>query len=255
MKNLQPLKSLQIIPLLLPFAFLATQPAGASIVLLEDFETDGEGTRYTSTGSFTDGTDDYFIRTDGSSGASGIPAYSNYGGTYFWAAEDIDATENATGLALLDFTDIDLGGFNAVTISLDIGAGSMTTFDSADDFVLVQYRVDAGAWQNALAFQNDGSTFNSALYQDTDFDGIGDGVMLEFSLQTITSASLPVSGSFMDLRIDTLMTGGGEAVAFDNIQVTAVPEPATAGLAMAAGVLLMLLRKRFLPRRENESRA
>lgn len=254
-------RSFSLLPFTLPLVLLGGPSLEAVIILNEDFESDGEGGRYTTTGSFSDGAGDYFIRTDGLSGPSGVPAFSGFGGAYFWAAEDVDAPENPDGLALIDFSGIALDGFSAIDISLDIGAGSSSAFDSLDDFVLVQFRVDAGSWESALAFQNDGTRFNSALLQDTDFDGIGDGSLLGLELQTFSSGDLPVSGTFLDLRIDTLVNAGGEAVAFDNVQITgvplaAVPEPALGSLlAGALTGILLLLRRYFLRQPENESRA
>ena len=254
MKKQLHLKTVPLIPFILPLCLVWAHGTEASILLLETFETEGLGTRYLATNSFTDGANDYFIRTDGNSGASGIPAYSNYGGTLFWAAEDIDSTDNPSGEAFLDFSGINLSGFDSFQISLDIGAGSTTNFDSVDDFVFVQYRVDAGSWQTALAFQNDGQTFNSAMRQDVDFDGIGEGLLLGTALQTFTSVPFASSGSLLDLRIDTVVNGDGEAVAFDNIQVVGVPEPATVALVFGLVAGLAGFR-RFLPQREIESRA
>lgn len=250
-------KTQHIVPILLPLVLGGGSSLEAAILLFEDFETWGLGTRYFATNDFSDGADDYFTRTDGFSEASGIPQYYDFSGKYFWAAEDIDSTDNPDALAILDFPGIDLAGFNQISISLDIGAGSTVTFDSVDDFLFVQYRVDSGPWNTALAFQNDGQTYNSGLHQDTDFDGIGDGPMLGFGLVTVTSDPFAVTGGSLDLRIDTLLTGNGEAVAFDNIQVVGVPEPATTALILGTGAaaFLAVRRKRFPPRRGNESRA
>lgn len=248
MKKQLHLNKRHLIPFALPLCLLSTQGLEASILLFEGFETNGLGSRYIATNSFSDGKDDYFIRTDGLAGATGIPEYTHYGDSWYWAAEDIDSSDNPSGQAFLDFNGIDLTGFTAFSISLDIGAGSIITFDSVDDFVFVQYRIDAGNWQTALAFQNDGQTFNSNLRQDLNFDGIGEGTMLGFAMQNFASPDIPVTGNFLDLRIDTVVNGGGEAVAFDNIQVTAVPEPATFALlfGMVAGIVAF---RRFLPHR------
>jgi hypothetical protein len=240
-----------IAPFIFPIMVLTGTSLSASVLLLESFETDGDGSRYSVTGGFTDGSDDYFMRTDGFTEASGIPGFTGFGENYFFAAEDIDATENVSGVAYLDFSSINLSSFPAIQISLDMGAGSDSAFDSIDDYLLVQYRVDSGGWNTALAFQNNGQTFNGPLLQDTDFDGIGDTHKLGLTMQTISSAVIPVSGSFMDLRIDTLMTSGSEAVAFDNLQVVGVPEPNTTAMAFGLASLILILSRRFLPRRED----
>ncbi|HSH09613.1 MAG TPA: hypothetical protein VK995_04460 [Oceanipulchritudo sp.] len=255
MRQITHTKPLQLIPLCLPLIFLSGTSLEAGIILLEDFETDGSGTRYTATGEFTDAVSDYFTRTDGLTDPSGIPPYTGFGGSWFWALEDTDSPDNTAGATLLDFTGIDLTDTSSFRISLDIGAGSGSAFDSVDDFLLVQYRIDAGNWETALAFQNNGQTFNGPLMLDTDFDGIGDAFELGLAMQTISSAAFPVSGLFMDLRIDTLMTSGSEAVAFDNITVMSVPEPQTTALAFSIASLLLILGRHFLLQRENESRA
>ena len=244
-----------LLPMVLPLAILSSPTLNASVLLLETFETDGLGTRYTGTGVFTDGVDDYFIRTDGITEASGIPAFTGFGGSYYWAGEDVDATENTDGLALLDFSGIDLAEFPAIQISIDIGAGSNSAFDSIDDFVMVHYRVDSGSWSTALAFQNNGQVFNGPLMQDTDFDGIGDTTELGLAFQTVTSVALPVSGSLLDVRIDTFMTSGSEAIGFDNVQVIGVPEPNLIAAAFGMASLLLVAARRFLPLRGNESQA
>lgn len=253
MRNLiQPKKAI-ILPIILPLFLAVAQSLEGSILFIEDFETDGLGTRYTGTGIFSDGTDDYFTRTDGSTEASGIPGFSNFGGTYFWAGEDMDATENPGALCLLDFSGINLASFPSIQVSLDLGAGSGSAFDSVDDFLLVQYRVDAGPWQTALAFQNNGQVYNGPLLQDTDLDGIGDFGQAGLALQTYTSPALAVAGAFMDIRIDTLMTSGFEEIAFDNLTVTAVPEPSATALILALSALLMIRANAFSRIRGNES--
>ena len=238
------------IPLAFSLLIFPSLQSSAGILYFKGFETDCDGSRYLATGTFTDGVDDYFIRTDGSTEATGIPEYTGFTGNYFWAAEDIDASDNPTGQAILEFNSIALSDFPEISISLDIAAGSTTAFDSVDDFVLVQYRVDSGSWTTALAFQNDGEVFNTALYVDTDLDGIGDGAQLGLAMQTISTAAIAVSGAFLDLRIDTLMTSGSEAVAFDNIQVAGVPEPNVVALIFGLASLALITWKRFLPWRE-----
>ena len=205
MKIITQSKPFKILPFILPLLASSGPSLEASIIFIETFETDGEGSRYNSTGSFTDGSDDYFMRTDGITEASGIPAFTGFEGSYFWAAEDIDAAENTSGVALLDFSNISLGQSPQIQISLDLGAGSNSAFDSVDDFLLVQYSFDTGPWQSALAFQNNGQTFNGPLLHDTDFDSIGDGAELGLAFQTIASGSIPVTGTLMNIRIDTLM--------------------------------------------------
>ena len=227
----------------------AGSPLAGSILLHEGFETVGENVRYTVTDQFTDGDADYFIRTDGETGALNLPAYTGYSGTWFWAAEDVITDNNPSGLARIDFTGVEITDLDAVRFSLKMAAGSIDKYDAADDFLDLRYRVDGGAWTTALSFQNDGTTFNSHLAWDADLDGIGEGVPLSLELTEFFSPDLPVSGTFLDVRIDTVMTSGGETVAFDDIRVAAVPEPALGPLAAGfLGAALLFLRKRLSTR-------
>lgn len=253
MKHISPHPQSTTLILVCAAAILVTASLSANNLFLESFETDGLGSRYLATGMFSDGSDDYFIRTDGISEATGIPSFIGFEGSYFWAAEDIDATENTAGVALLDFPGISLESFPQIQISLSIGAGSNSVFDSVDDFVLVQYRFDAGGWETALAFQNNGQTFNGPLLQDTDFDSIGDSHELGLAFQTLTSETITATGSFMDIRIDTYMTSGSEAIGFDSLRVTGVPEPGTTALVMGITALMLLLSRNFLLPRRNRS--
>ncbi|MCB0762660.1 MAG: hypothetical protein KDC12_14120, partial [Flavobacteriales bacterium] len=82
------LRTTQSIVSLLAFLFLIV--TSQAQFWSENFETDGEGTRYTTSVSFNDGTSDHFNRTDGSDISNVGGAYSAYNGTYFWAGEDLD---------------------------------------------------------------------------------------------------------------------------------------------------------------------
>jgi hypothetical protein len=218
-----------------------------AVILQEDFETDGAGIRYTVTGGFSNGVDDYFTRVKLDNAPTALPAYAGFSGTWFWAAEDTDGPGNPDGASgSLLFSGVELLGNNSITFSLLVGAGSQSAYDRADDYLHVQYRFGADAWQTALAFENDGATYNSALRQDTNFDGTGDGPIVGLALQPFTSQPIAAAADSVDIRIVVLMNAGGETVAFDNLVVSAVPEPAD--FALLAGILCcagLFLRRTF----------
>lgn len=225
----------------------------AAILFQEGFETDGEAVRYTTTESFTDGDSDYFMRTDGTEGSLYLPDYTGFGGSWFMAAEDIDSSDNPSQSALLDITGIDISTASNFTISLDVAAGYSGKFDAADDFLEVAYRIDNGSWLPALSFQNDGSRYNSDLFLDHDFDGIGSGDPLGLELTTFTSDPISVAGAgFLDLRVDAVFNAGGEAVAYDNVTVTAVPEPATTAVIAAFAAACLAFRRSLSPKRGHQ---
>jgi hypothetical protein len=221
----------------------------AHLLFLESFESDGQGTRYFVDTAFSDGDDDYFERFSLATAPSGLPAYTGFDGTSFWAGEDIDAPDNPTGNGIIEFDGIDLEGFSQITLSLQIAAGAPDVYDSNDDFLLFQYREEGGNWITALAFQNDGSTFNGALLQDTDLNLVGDGLQLGTAFQTVTSEVLSIAAESIDLRIDTLFNAGSETIAFDALTVTGVPEPAQASLFLGLIALCGLFHYRIYSRR------
>lgn len=199
------------------FALSAT---GQTTLLLETFETDGNGSRYTtSITEFTDTGNDYFIRTDGADISGGVN-YTNPQGSFFFGAQDIDG-EGAMLPVSLTISNIDISGYSNLIFSgffAEDDDGSNEDWDEGD-YVRIFYAIDGGAEQNLLWFENDGSTFNSAPSIDTDFDGTGDGTLLTDVFQEFTAA-MGGTGSSLTIRIEFNLNSGDEDIAIDNLQVT-----------------------------------
>ncbi|SHI29931.1 ExeM/NucH family extracellular endonuclease [Wenxinia saemankumensis] len=181
-----------------------------AIIFREGFETDGSGTRYT-TGipQFSDGSYDFFTRTDGTGIGSGYEVTGATGSHYF-AAQDIDG-EGAALPATLSFDGIDISGLSGLSLSIDLAEDDASDgnedWDSGDSF-LVEYRIDGGAWAGLFLVQNDGSTFNSAPL-------LG-GTALTSQFQTFSSA-IAGAGSLLDLRLTFQFDSGDEDIAIDEI--------------------------------------
>ena len=190
-------------------------------LFFEDFETDGNGTRYTtSIPEFTDGSFDFFTRTDG----------TNIGGTYningvegssYFAAQDIDG-EGAAASQTLEFNNIDISGFTNLQFSglfgEDDASDSNEDWDSSD-IVTIAVQIDGGGFQTIMQFANDGTPFNTVPQLDTDLDGVGDGAALTEDFATFTAAIIG-TGSLLDLRITTTLNAGDEDIAFDSLEIT-----------------------------------
>lgn len=180
-------------------------------VFTEDFTS---GT-YTVTlgGEGEDGTADYFMTTDGSN--IGI-SYTGASGNFF-AGQDIDdgGWTNSASPSQLTWSSIDITGITNLNFSCDFASAATAKIDN-NDYLLFEYQVDAGGWNNLIAFENDGADYNTYFLEDTDFDGTGDGTQLTNTFATF-SKSLSVSGSTLDLRITVVVDSGGEDFAIDNI--------------------------------------
>ncbi|MCF8369481.1 MAG: lamin tail domain-containing protein [Bacteroidales bacterium] len=182
-----------------------------------DFETAGGYT--TSIPEFSDGSGDFFIRTDGSNISTSI-VYSNVIGTYFFTAMDIDG-DGAIIPAFLDINDIDISGQSNLIFSVYIAEDDDAANNDWDlsDYVHFYYDLDnSGTFTNLLWIENDGSTFNSAPYIDTDFDGTGDGTEIT-DVFTQFMVSIPTTGSFLDIKIEFNLDAGDEDIGIDQIQM------------------------------------
>jgi hypothetical protein len=203
----------------------------ADLVFNESFETDGQGTRYTASTPFNK-QGNYWDRGQNADFAT-LVAYANPDGSYFWAAEDVDATQpggNGNPIQTLDFTAINIAGFTNLVFSgrfassgNSLGAGF--PFDDIDDGIKIQYRINGGAWQNGLCFAPVNAPTLNNLAHDTDCDGSGDGAVLT---EDFTSASNPFTfnipdGALLDLHIEVKADSSSEELAFDFFQINGDP--------------------------------
>ena len=197
------------------------------VLLTEDFETDGNPTRYeTSIPEFTDGDGDYFTRTDGSN-ISGN--YTNPNGNFFFAAQDIDG-EGASATQIITFPIINIAGFTGLNFSglfAEDDDGTNQDWDNAD-FLHIDYIIDGGPIQNLLWIEGTGGT-NAAPAVDTDFDGTGDGTIITDVFQTLT-AGISGTGSNLIIFITINLNSGDEDIAFDLLQLTGMMASGPGGL-------------------------
>lgn len=200
--------------------------SNAQIFYTEDFETDGNGTRYFPEVEVRDASNDYFLRTDGSTiSANGGNNYVNQSGTYYWAGEDHDdpgvggsgnpeleleiRDVNIIGKTNLFFTAL-FGGH--VDVGLPNGPGPYENLD----YVIVEYRIDNGAWLPGISFLETG---NKVLAQDTDGNGVGDGGVLNINMQ-VYDFPIVGTGNEIDIRIRAASNSSSEEWAIDLIQLS-----------------------------------
>jgi hypothetical protein len=185
----------------------------------EDFDTDGNGTRYTTTTTeFTDNSGDYFIRTSGSN----ISATYNSPTNSYFSAQDIDG-EGANANQQLTFSNtITVTGGSTYTLTLDLAEdddGSNQDWDAADYF-RVEISENGGTWTPVFAIESIGGT-NTEPSQDDDLDGSGDGVNVVTDTFSNFSASFTVGASTtsIEVRLNFNLDSGDEDIAVDNIEI------------------------------------
>ena len=193
-------------------------------LLHESFETDGAGTRYQLSAAHANaGSGSYFLRADNASflSASGVSLSSVDGSACMGASSLTSIATNAE--ATITFTGLDILGMSGVNISLLAGARNAANYDQASaqrDYLMIEANVDGTGWFTAGAFRSHKQNpyVDGWLQQDTDLDGVGDGLKLTNILRSF-SFPVNVQGSSLDVRIRFRTTAAGEDIFFDNVAV------------------------------------
>ncbi len=152
--------------------------------------------------------------------------YSGAIGNYF-AGQDIDDSgwSGSASPSQLTWTGINITGYTDLEFT-GLFASSYT--DGADDidYVLIEYKIDAGSWTNLLAFENDGTEYNTELGEDTNFDGDSDGTDLTGAFASFTK-SIATTGNSLDLRITVALNSGKEDIGFDEFEIDGISASGT----------------------------
>lgn len=208
------------ITLLLSF-LISSLMFSQTVIYQESFETDANGTNYnTSILEFSDGGNDYFTRTDGSNIATNVEI-TGIDGAYFFGAQDIDG-EGASLPVTLSTVSADVSALSSIDFVIALAEdadGSNFDWDP-DDYVHIFYSLDGGANQNLLWIEADiDSGFNGAAAEDTNFDGLGDGMVLTDVLTDFNKTIDVSSASSIEIIIEFNLNSGDEDIALDNIRL------------------------------------
>ena len=229
------------------------------IVLGEDFESDGLGSRYfldrdtfstladTSVSASSQGKH-FLIRTDGSNIRSTSFMYDSVQGTYWFGASDLNIGSNTLpATATMTFATKSIKGLCNLNFSVflaedDVGDGSTSHWNN-EDFVHFDYAIDGGSFQNLLHLESDGGADGSPAFVDSDFDGVGDGAEVTDTFQKFT-APISAVGDSITLRISMFLDAAEEDIAFDSIRIYGIPttynfydgDPTSGGTLLAADV-------------------
>ncbi|MGH2667360.1 beta strand repeat-containing protein, partial [Flavobacterium sp.] len=192
----------------------------------------------------------YFRLTDGSTVSQAV-AFTGKQGTNYWAGEDHNAagtgftasgaqgaaTNSASNELSINWTGINIAGKSGLSFRGLFAANSTNEpWDNVNaclsgvgttntDYIIVQYRIDGGAYVDLIRFFNRGSATNTIdkyLFEDTDGNGCGDGTKLtnvfgEF-IKTIAG-----TGTTLDFRINVFSEGVSEEWGIDNFRLYETP--------------------------------
>ena len=198
---------------------------------VESFEAE-PGTSYTLSDPFDAGFDFFgrFAVPDNDNGARD-DFQSGWTGGFGILSQDNDGTGGAA-TRTITIGPIDVSGAsNPVGITGSFGAlNSEPAFNnyeaSAGDGIKIFATLDGGTRTLIGAFAPN-ATGASDLYQDTDLDGVGDGLNLTTTLTAYTFLA-PSTGTSLVIEIDLTSTDSFEPLAVDNIRVDCEPPVAVA---------------------------
>lgn len=208
--------------------------SGPVELINEDFEDATVSYTVDGPGEYSDGSEDYFIRTD-ESNIAGAMTFLNKQGSFFFGAHDLDnavpGNSGGSKIREISFNNIDVSDLTSFTFSgyfaEDDDGGSQDWDDKpgtdSDDYLKVQYSFDGGtSWTTFFAIEgSNAGNFNGEPAIDNDFDGVGDGARITDTF-TMHQASFTNGGgsATMNIKILINLDSGDEDIAIDNILLT-----------------------------------
>ncbi|GAB5537299.1 MAG: hypothetical protein Rubg2KO_35480 [Rubricoccaceae bacterium] len=227
--------------------------ANAQVTILEEDFEDETVVYTTSVDEFSDSSSDFFTRTDGSTISSNYEV-TGFGGTSYFAAQDIDGEVDSATQSMF-FSDIDVEGLTDLQVSFKLAEDDSNDgnedWDAAEHFRVYAsvYDVSVAGRQRGgevliFAVESDPGTgdvidaTNTEPRVDTDFDELGDGAAITPEFAAFM-ASIPGTGERLDLRIEFSLNAGDEDIAIDDVVVTGtaeVVEPEPLACAVGTGL-------------------
>ena len=200
-------------------------------ILNEDFSSDSDMTKSDSAGGagafFSDGSKDYYgiysdteanrdFDANGTGSTPSVANYSGYSGEYL-VAEDIDGEGTISEPAYITWGPFNTASYTSLLFSLKIGASGVK-FDSTD-YVKLSYSTDNSNWTDVLGFENDGTQYNTNMYQDTNLDGTGNGTQITTTLANFSHAIAEPDTSTLYVRLSVRVDSGDEEIGIDDLKV------------------------------------
>ncbi|MCV9934498.1 T9SS type A sorting domain-containing protein [Flavobacterium sp. LS1R47] len=159
--------------------------------------------------------------------------YTGFQGSKIWAGEDLDRgltcqNNAASPNQQVTWATINITGKNGLSFKGLFAANDQNTWQGSDsgvqqDYVIVEYKIDAGPWTKILAFYASAADDSPSLKLDTNGDLIGDGAALSYAFGEF-SANIPGSGLILQIRLNAFANGAQtQEFAIDNFRLFETP--------------------------------
>ncbi|AYN04966.1 T9SS type A sorting domain-containing protein [Flavobacterium sp. 140616W15] len=180
----------------------------------------------------------YFFRTTPAGIAlNSVPlpntTYTGFQGSKIWAGEDLDRGSTCTNNDIspnqqVSWLNINITGKSGLSFKGLFAANDQNTWQGSDsgiqqDYVIVEYKIDAGPWTKVLAFYASAADDSPSLKLDTNGDLIGDGAALSYAFSEF-SANIPGTGTTLLIRLNAYANGSlTQEFAVDNFRLFETP--------------------------------
>ena len=218
----------------------------ASLPYTDDFETDGEGTRYAST-AYTASNNLGFFRTSATASATPFPlggstnpyttsTFSGYSGSVYWFSTTTSAPSNPNvPINRLVTAPVNATDYHDLHFLLKMGQGTNSQGWEPSDYVKLSYRLSStSAWVDFASFYGLGTT--GQIRQDTNNDGVADaaGLQLNAPLKDFDFTLPPaLTGGSISFKIEFSTSSTDEEFAFDHLRVTGLNNYAPTDIALS----------------------
>lgn len=218
----------------------------ACLPYTDDFETDGEGTRYAST-AYTASNNLGFFRTSATAPATPFPlggstnpyttsTFSGYSGSVYWFSTTTSAPSNPNvPINRLVTAPVNATDYHDLHFLLKMGQGTNSQGWEPSDYVKLSYRLSStGAWVDFASFYGLGTT--GQIRQDTNNDGVADaaGLQLNAPLKDFDFTLPPaLTGGSISFKIEFSTSSTDEEFAFDHLRVTGLNNYAPTDIALS----------------------
>lgn len=201
---------------------------GQTTLYSEGFETNGEGSRYTSNSYLlASPTCDFFEREPISplNVCFGGVTFNSFRGNFFWASEDIMSSPGNRPPGNITSTSFSISGFSTLKVSLYAATSNDngTRWESADS-INIKVSFNGGSFITVGRFMGNG-VVGGSLVIDANLNGVvdpGETTVVSIPAFTKYTFNIPGTGSTMRVQLDFDQLGGSEELGIDDIQVTGI---------------------------------